>query len=580
MTAMQLPERDIHGLYDPRFEHDACGIGFVARISGKADHSTLSMALEALCNLEHRGAVADDAKTGDGAGVLVQLPRELLLRELAAQGRTAEPDRLALGMFFLPQDEAQREAARAIAVQAIETRGFSILAWRDVPVNPDALGARSREAMPYICQAIIERPSGGPTTICERGLYLARKQMEAAFVAQRLHAYVPSLSANTVVYKGLLLGTNLADFYDDLRDPAFLTAIAVYHQRYSTNTFPTWERAQPFRMLSHNGEINTIQGNANWMHSREAELALPEDFIPGRPDESALLTPVLDTDGSDSTQLDNALEMIVIAGRDIRHAMTMLVPEAWEKIPDLSPALRAFYQYHACLIEPWDGPAALTFSDGRIVGTTLDRNGLRPARYIVTDDGLVISGSEVGAVQIDDARIVHKGKLGPGQMIAVDTVSGQFYTDEEIKASLAARQPYDLWLSQHMHSLESLDLGAGLSAETPEISAEPVALSALQMAFGYTSEELNVVVRPMLTTGQEPIGSMGDDTPSAVISQLELGRPLFQFFKQRFAEVTNPPIDSLREDLVMSLSVAVGIRRNLLAETPEHCHLLQLTSPV
>ncbi|NTV65500.1 MAG: glutamate synthase subunit alpha, partial [Oscillochloris sp.] len=340
MTAMQLPERDLHGLYDPRFEHDACGIGFVARINGHADHSTLSMALEALCNLEHRGAVADDAKTGDGAGVLVQLPRELLLRELAAQGRTTAPDRLALGMFFLPQDAADHEVARTIAAEALEARGFTILLWREVPVNPAALGARAHAAMPSICQAIIERPSGGPATYCERALYLARKQMEAGFLAKHLRAYVPSLSCYTVVYKGLLLGSNLADFYADLRDPAFTTAIAVYHQRYSTNTFPTWERAQPFRMLSHNGEINTIQGNANWMRSREAELSLPADFLPDGPADSALLTPVLDVTGSDSAQLDNALEMIVIAGRDIRHAMTMLVPEAWEKIPDLSPALR------------------------------------------------------------------------------------------------------------------------------------------------------------------------------------------------------------------------------------------------
>ncbi|NTW03647.1 MAG: glutamate synthase subunit alpha, partial [Oscillochloris sp.] len=333
----------------------------------------------------------------------------------------------------------------------------------------------------------------------------------------------------------------------------------------------TWERAQPFRMLSHNGEINTIQGNANWMRAREAALGLPEDFLPGCPDTSALLTPVLDTTGSDSAQLDNALELLVTAGRDIRHAMMMLVPEAWENIPDLSPSLRAFYQYHACLMEPWDGPAALTFSDGRVVGTTLDRNGLRPARYVVTSDGLVISGSEVGAVKIDDARVVHKGKLGPGQMIAVDTVTGQIYTDEDIKASLAARQPYDLWLSQNMRNLPAVD-------DTLHSAIED--LAAQQMAFGYTTEELNVVVRPMLSSGHEPIGSMGDDTPAAVLSQLELGRPLFQFFKQRFAEVTNPPIDSLREELVMSLSVAVGMRHNILAETPSHAHLIQLTSPI
>ncbi|MEI8308113.1 MAG: glutamate synthase large subunit [Chloroflexales bacterium] len=575
---MHLPERDVHGLYDPRFEHDACGIGFVAQISGVADHSILTMALEALCNLEHRGAVADDAKTGDGAGVLLQLPRELLLRELAAQGRTISPDRLALGMFFLPQDAAQRDAACTIVAQALEERGFTLLAWRDVPVNPDALGERALKAMPHIRQAIIERPYGGPATFCERNLFLARKQMEASFIAQGISAYVPSLSCHTVVYKGLLLGNHLANFYPDLRDPIVSTALAVYHQRYSTNTFPTWERAQPFRMLSHNGEINTVQGNANWMRAREASLGLPDGFLPDSPDASALLTPVLDTNGSDSTQLDNALELLVIAGRDIRHAMTMLVPEAWEKISDLSPALRAFYQYHACLMEPWDGPAALTFSDGRVVGTTLDRNGLRPARYLVTNDGLVISGSEVGTVAIDESRIAHKGKLGPGQMIAVDTTTGQIYTNEDIKTSLAARQPYGLWLSQHMQQIDDYTLP--IAEDENNLPSTIDNLQSLQMAFGYTSEELNVVLRPMLSSGHEPVGSMGDDTPTAVLSQLELGRPLFQFFKQRFAEVTNPPIDSLREELVMSLSVAVGTRQNILVETPSHAHLLQLTSPI
>jgi glutamate synthase (ferredoxin) len=569
---MQLPARDALGLYDPRFEHDACGIGFVARIDGRPGHEILAMALEALGNLEHRGAVADDAKTGDGAGVLAQLPRELLLRELARQGVSAPAaDDLALAMCFLPQDEAAHAQACTIVARALAAREVALLAWRDVPVNPEALGDRAKAAMPRIRQAILARPAGLDDTAFERTLFLARKEIETALSAQGLSAYLPSLSARTVVYKGLLLGANLADFFPDLRDPAFVTGIAVYHQRYSTNTFPTWERAQPFRMLSHNGEINTVQGNANWMRARQAVLHLPENFLAsGTVDGPAVLKPALDESGSDSAMLDNALELLVIGGRDIRHALAMLVPEAWEKIADLSPALRAFYKYHACLIEPWDGPAALTFSDGRVVGTALDRNGLRPARYIVTDDGLVISGSEVGAVAIDEARIVHKGKLGPGQMLAVDTVAGRFYTDEEVKEYLASLQPYEAWVGEHLQKL-------------PHTGGQPAdlgALAPLQLAFGYTSEELNVVLKPMATTGQEPTGSMGDDTPTAAMSELELGRPLFQYFKQRFAEVTNPPIDSLREELVMSLSVAVGRRRNILEETPEHAHLLQLTSPV
>ncbi|PDW02879.1 glutamate synthase large subunit [Candidatus Viridilinea mediisalina] len=579
---MNLPVRSAHSLYDPRFEHDACGIGFVARINGAASHEILVMALEALGNLEHRGAVADDAKTGDGAGILTQLPRALLMRELAAQGLHAEADALALGMFFLPVDAEACAAACAIIDQALNERGIERLAWREVPVDADALGERARAAMPQIRQAILLRPATSDPVAFERMLFLARKAMERAFMQQGLAAYIPSLSCRTVVYKGLLLGTNLAQFYHDLRDPEYTSALAVYHQRYSTNTFPTWERAQPFRMLSHNGEINTIQGNANWMRAREAVLHLPEGFIETPVDGPKALYPALDMNGSDSAMLDNALELLVLAGRDVRHAMTMMVPEAWEKIRDLTPALRAFYQYHACLIEPWDGPAALTFSDGRIVGTALDRNGLRPARYIVTDDGLVVSGSEVGAVQLDEARVVHKGKLGPGQMIAVDTESGRFFTNDEVKEYLAGLQPYMQWVGKHLQGLE-LPPSSGAANGKHEGSLPPDEVAELtiqQVAFGYSTEDLNVVMKPMGSTGQEPVGSMGDDTPAAVLSRLEVGRPLFHYFKQRFAEVTNPPIDSLREDLVMSLSVALGRRRNLLEATPEHAHLIQLTTPI
>ena len=576
---MQLPARDAHGLYDPRFEHDACGIGFVARINGQPGHEILVMALEALGNLEHRGAVADDAKTGDGAGVLTQIPRALMLRELERQGVTADPADLAVGMFFLPQDAEECDVACRIVAEALAARDLQLLAWREVPVEIAALGQRARDAMPLIRQALIARPAGLDAVAYERTLFVVRKAIEAGFSREGIAAYVPSLSSRTIVYKGLMLGSYLADFYRDLHDPSYVTAIAVYHQRYSTNTFPTWDRAQPFRMLSHNGEINTIQGNANWMRARQAVLHLPEDFLAsGAVDGPAALTPVLDERGSDSAMLDNALELLVMGGRDIRHALAMLVPDAWEKVADVNPALRAFYQYHACLVEPWDGPAALTFSDGRIVGTALDRNGLRPARYVITADGLVISGSEVGAVGVAEHRIVHKGKLGPGQMIAVDTASGRFFTDEDVKAYLAALQPYEAWVHQHMRQLADRRL---LTAEAAAPQPAPITeLQPLQMAFGYTAEELGVILKPMASTGHEPVGSMGDDTPAAVLSQLELGRPLYQYFKQRFAEVTNPPIDSLREDSVMSLSVGLGRRGNILAETPEHAHLLQLSSPV
>ena len=570
-------------LYDPRFEHDGCGIGFVARISGEPSHEILTMALTAVGNLEHRGAVAADAKSGDGAGVLTQLPRKLLLRELAAAGVRANAADLALGVFFLPQHEELRKQCCALAEAALREHGLPLLLWRDVPTNDEALGQSALESKPFVRQAIMGRPEGASDDALERRLFLARKAIERAAREQELDLYVPSFSARSVVYKGLLTGSQVAVFYPDLRDPDYITALAVYHQRYATNTFPQWHLAQPFRMLSHNGEINTREGNKNWMRARESTLRLPGH-------EDVDLTPVIAPNGSDSSDLDNTLELLVQGGRDVRHALMMLAPEAWEKVRDLDPAVRAFYQYHACLIEPWDGPAALTFSDGRVVGTALDRNGLRPARYLVTDDGLVVSGSEVGAVPIDEARIVHKGKLGPGQIIAVDTAAGRLFTNDELKEWLAAQAPYGAWVKQHLKNLEVKIENAESSAASAasnerlgppsQFSILNSQLAAQQQAFGYTSEELNVVLKPMLRDGQEPVGSMGDDTPMAVMSQWELGRPLFQFFKQRFAEVTNPPIDSLREELVMSHSIALGVRRNILEATPEHAHLIRLPSPI
>jgi glutamate synthase (ferredoxin) len=561
-----------HTLYNPQFEHDACGIGFVTRIDGTPSHDILTMALQAVANLEHRGAVAADAKSGDGAGVLTQIPRAFLLRELQKQGITVNAETLALGMLFLSHDEQIFQQSQKLIKNVLQERGIPVLAWRAVPFKAEAIGEYARSTLPKICQIILECPGGMDEETFEVELYIARKQIERAAAQQQLKLYIPSLSARTVVYKGMLTGSQVREFYPDLQDPTYITSIAVYHQRYSTNTFPSWELAQPFRMLSHNGEINTVYGNEAWMRARESTLRFPgHDDLP---------LPIIDSSSSDSGRLDNVLELLVEAGRDIRHAMAMLTPEAWEKIPDLDPAWRAFYQYHSCLMEPWDGPAALTFSDGRVVGMTLDRNGLRPARYLVTDDGLVISASEMGALVIDDARIVHKGKLGPGQMIAVDTREGRLYTNEEIKDWLSKLQPYDVWTKQNLRLLEE-----EVKKHLPTMELEPapgsdISLTALQMAFGYTSEDLNVVIKPMFRDGQEPVGSMGDDTPIAVLSQLELGRPFFHYFKQRFAEVTNPPIDSLREEQVMSLSIALGQRYNILEETPEHTHLLRLNSPV
>ena len=600
----QLPGR---GLYDPRFEHDACGIGFVAHLSGEPSHAILAQALTAVANMAHRGGVGADGKSGDGAGVLTQIPRAFFARALARLGIHYPVEDLAVGMFFLPQDEAQRASARQIVERSLARYGLTLLGWRPVPVDEAALGARARQTCPIIEQALVGQPPDRPYTPAayERALYLARKAAEAAAHAHGITDFaIPSLSSRTLVYKGLLVAPLLAQFYPDLRDPLYATAIAVYHQRYSTNTFPTWPLAQPFHMLSHNGEINTLQGNTTWMQAREAEWRRlagqqPTTGEPGPGDrelmhhalreggaalaaEVARLGPVIDMSGSDSAKLDNVLELLVLGGRDIRHALTMLVPEAWERVLDMDPAWRAFYQYHAGLIEPWDGPAALAFCDGQVAGLALDRNGLRPARYLVTDDGLVICGSEVGAVPIDEARIVRKGKVGPGQMIAVDLQSGRFEENDAIKSRLAAQAPYAEWLERQMHVLApagAAHYSEGYEPESRESrEAKSALLGELQRAFGYTAEELAVILRPMLRDGQEPVGSMGDDTPPAVFA--DRARPLYNYFKQRFAEVTNPPIDPLREELVMSLSLMLGRRGHLLEQGPAHAHLLRLASPV
>ncbi len=576
------------GLYDPRFEHDACGIGFVARLDGMPEHGVLAQALTAVGNMAHRGGVHADGKSGDGAGVLTQIPRRFFARELARRGLRYPVEDLAVGMVFLPQAAAPRLQARRVVSAALAAQGLVLLGWREVPLEPEALGAGARASCPVIAQALVGRRAWrrGTPEEYERALYLARRAAEAQARAQDLPGFsVPSLSHRTLVYKGLLVAPQLPHLYPDLRDPAYETALAVFHQRYSTNTFPTWERAQPFRLLSHNGEINTLRGNVGWMRARTAAWRhQPAEAAPeaaGAPPAGralagavARLGPIVDESGSDSAMLDNVLELLVLGGRDVRHALAMLVPEAWERVPDLDPARRAFYQYHAGLMEPWDGPAALAFSDGEVVGLALDRNGLRPARYVLTDDGRVICGSEAGAVAVDEARIVRKGKVGPGQMIAADLRRGVFEENDAIKQALARRRPYATWLARGRSVLAP----GGPRGEHAAHHLDPAALSVLQRAFGYTSEELTVILRPMLEDGQEPVGSMGDDTAPSVFAQR--GRPLYSYFKQRFAEVTNPPIDPLREELVMSLSIGLGARGDLLEETPAHAHLLWLPSPV
>ena len=566
-------------------ERDACGIGFVAHRHGTRSHEVLRLALIALANHVHRGAVADDGKSGDGAGILTQIPHEYFTRVLEEQGvPLPSVGDYAVGMLFLPRDtEANRRARQLVEDMWAALKG-RVLGWRPVPVNLDALGERARTTMPNIVQVFLERPKNVPAgEPFERVLYLARRRMEKAAREQHLRFYVASLSSRTVVYKGLLRASVVADFYQDLTQEDYTTAIAVFHQRYSTNTFPTWERAQPFRLLCHNGEINTLQGNITWMQAREADLASPRW---GEAIED--LKPVIDTSGSDSAMLDNALELLVRSGRDIRHAMLMLIPEAWEELDDYPPERRAFYHYHAMLMEPWDGPAAVTFTDGRIVGTILDRNGLRPSRYVILNNGLIISASEAGSMPAAEHQIMVKGRLGPGEIIAVDTETGDVLFDEDVTTMFASRRPYQRWLEENLIRLA--DVRANTQYPIPDTQysvSTPHHISGigyqvlderLPVAFGWTKDDLAYVLRPMARDGKEPIGAMGDDTPLAALSRLP--RPLFHYFKQRFAEVTNPPIDPLREELVMSLTMRLGRRHNLLEERPEAARLLEIHSPI
>ncbi|MDQ5851757.1 MAG: glutamate synthase large subunit, partial [Chloroflexota bacterium] len=555
------------GLYHPRWEHDACGIGFVARTDGTRSHEVLKLALDALCNLEHRGAINADGKTGDGAGILTQLPYDLLAAELRELGIAAPPPGdLGLAQCFLPVDVGESQRARRLIEQALNAAGIPLLRWRAVPTNNVALGARALATKPALWQALVARPPTIPEgDAWERALYLVRRDIRHAAREHVLAVYLPSFSARTVVYKGLMAATQLDNFYLDLRNPLYRTTLALYHQRFATNTMPTWELAQPFRLLCHNGEINTLAGNVADIRARE-----PLFDAPVWGEAVARVRGAIDVRGSDSAILDNVLELLVRSGRDVPHALAMMVPEAWEEMNDFDPDLRAFYRYHAGLLSPWDGPAALCFSDGRLVGAALDRNGLRPQRYFFTDDGLVVSGSEAGAVPIDDRRIVRKGRLGPGEMLVVDTASGEVFEDSSIKRDLAGRAPYADWLREHGRTLE-----APAAEPAPSLNGKVLPFQTL---YGYTAEDVQVLLKPMARDGHEPVGSMGDDTPVGPLTQV--GRPLYSYLRQQFAQVTNPPIDPLREQLVMSLRMRLGRRGNILQELPEHAHLLEIHGPI
>ena len=548
---------------DPWREHDACGVGFVARASGQRSHDVLRMALTAVARLAHRGASASD-KSGDGAGVLTQIPHRLFARAAAKEGiRLPEGRDCAVGMFFLPREPAALKRATRLVVSGLHGAGLEVLGWRDVPVATAALGPVARASRPAIRQAFIAPPRrAAGQDAWERRLSLGRRAVERLAAAAKVAPfYVCSLSCRTVVYKALLAGAELPAFYDDLTDPEFETAVAVFHQRYSTNTTASWPLAQPFRLLAHNGEINTLWGNRNAMRAREAVLA-------------ERLKPVIWQEGSDSASLDNALELLVRSGRDPVHALMMLVPEAWESVPDQEPELRDFYAYHAGLMEPWDGPAAVAFSDGRFVGSALDRNGLRPCRYKVTRDGLVVAGSEVGVADLDAADVVENGRLGPGELLVVDTERGTVLRSAEAKGEVARRHPYGQWVSRTVRDLEATP------SEPPPPGPQPAAadLVVRQRAFGYGFEDVRFVLEPMAGGGQEAIWSMGDDTPIPPLSHLP--RSLYDYFRQRFAQVTNPAIDPLREALVMSLTMHLGRRGSVLTPHPTARRLIRVAHPV
>ena len=557
-------------LYDPAFEHDGCGVGFVARLDAEPRHSVVEDALQVLINLEHRGAVGGDRATGDGAGILLQIPDDFLRAQCQEEGLSLpEPQAYAVGMTFLPA--AQQDAAQCVAAmeETVHAEGLTVLGWRRVPVRPDVVGEFARSIQPEIRQCFVSAGSLDPDALGQK-LYVIRRCVEKRIAewGERFDDfYISSLSSRTIVYKGMLTGSQLPAFYPDLCDRRLASAFGMVHQRYSTNTFPNWRLAQPFRFLAHNGEINTLRGNINHMRAREADLASPL-FGP----DIEKIKPVIVEGGSDSAMLDNAVELLAMGGRSLPHALMMTVPEAWGDKFLMGQDKRSFYEYHAAIMEPWDGPAALAFADGRYIGATLDRNGLRPARYAVTRDGLVVLASETGVLDIPDEDILQRGRLQPGKMLIVDLELHRILSDNEIKGSISRQRPYRRMVEANRIELRGLLTPSEIPPEEPEI------LRCKQRVMGYTEEELKTIISPMASRGQEAVGSMGNDAALAILSQQP--QLLFAYFKQLFAQVTNPAIDPLREELVMSLMGFLGREPNLLAETPEHYRRLKLPHPI
>ena len=563
------------GLYDPAHEHDGCGIGFVAHIHGVRSHDVVEKALELLKNLAHRSAVAADSCTGDGAGILLQIPHAFFRRVCGNLGIPL-PDAgcYGVGAVFLPSNKAQRLTCERIIEAEVEAEGCSVLGWRDVPVDDSVLSGQTRRERPAIRQIFVARMGVGrdvdTNSSLEVTLYVIRRRIEAALreIPGGGECYVASFSSRTVIYKGLLRPEQLESFYNDIRDAELASAIALVHSRFSTNTFPSWRLAHPYRFLCHNGEINTLRGNLSWMRVREVIMSSSRfgDRLAGS-------LPVCGEKQSDSASLDNVLELLTLAGRPLAHAMAMLIPEAWERHATMPADRRAFYEYHASLMEPWDGPAAVAFTDGRQVAAVLDRNGLRPARYVITADDLVVLASEAGALAIPVENVRAKGRLEPGKMLLVNTTQGRILDDETLKAEMASVRPYRRWITE-----QRIDLATLIAGQRVESQTEIVPLAVRQRAFGYTADELKMVLAPMANTGEEPAGSMGNDTPLAVLSR----RPqlLSAYFRQLFAQVTNPAIDPIREQLVMSLAMNLGPQCNLLEETAEHAKQIRIEQPV
>src|SRR5215217_83840 len=562
MSRMPRPTQPV-GLYDPSYEHDACGVAFVARLDGKPTHETVRRAVVALENLEHRGAAGADPNTGDGAGILLQMP-DAFMRAVLDED-LPPPGAYGVCVCFLPHDAERRAELEQLLERAVTDEGQRVVAWRDVAVDKDYVGITANYFAPYVKQLVVAASDelAADQDAFERKLYVIRRVAE---IAAGPDLVIPSFSSRTIVYKGMLTSPQLLGYYPDLQDERFASALGLVHSRFSTNTFPSWELAHPYRMIAHNGEINTLRGNVNWMRARESQLAselFGEDL--------QKVLPVVRPGGSDSATFDNVLELLTLGGRSLPHAMMMMIPEAYEGREDIADDLKGFYAFHSCLMEPWDGPAAVAFTDGRVIGATLDRNGLRPGRWLETKDGWVVLGSETGVMDEPASNIFRKGRLQPGKLFLADVEAGRIVADEEVKRAVATAKPYGEWYRAGVVHL------ADLPDRDPRVPrTEPLRMR--QLAFGYTQEDLRVLLTPTAARGEEPIGSMGNDQALAVLSDRQ--PPLFNYFKQLFAQVTNPPIDPIREAIVMSVGTGVGSERNLLDETPEHAHQLAMKTPI